>query len=189
MDSVLVKPRLDTVLVVWLSNRSGSVPGAAVSFFRQRFSSICSRYSSSCCMGRLFRSFAQSCEPLRNKKKHYVFSVSNTICWVELLPRFLLQLSVNREVLTSTRKSSKKVQKKMNLSWRQQNKKCVNVPDNIQLKLSRKDTPDKQHFVIIFERFRHWEKHLCEYLCLWHITVFTLIILLLTRKPEYITRI
>lgn len=94
MDSVLVKPRLDIVLVVWLSNRSGSVPGAAVSFFRQRFSSICSRYSSSCCMGRLLRSFAQSCEPLQDKKKHcmcllYPIQPVEKNCY----PVFLLQLT------------------------------------------------------------------------------------------------
>lgn len=40
----------------------------------------------------------------------------------------------NREVLTSTRKGSKQVQKEMNLPWRQQNQQCVNVADNIQLK-------------------------------------------------------
>jgi len=62
-DGVSVQPRLDTVLVPWLSKRSGSVPRTAVSFFRQRFSSIWSRYSSSCCMGLLFLSLAHSGAP------------------------------------------------------------------------------------------------------------------------------
>lgn len=75
------KPRLDTVLVVWLSNRSGSAPVAAVSFFRQRFSSMCSRYSSSCCMGRFFRSFAQSCEPCAAQKGNtFHRPVSSIVC-------------------------------------------------------------------------------------------------------------
>lgn len=74
------KPRLDTVLVVWLSNRSGSAPAAAVSFFRQRFSSMCSRYSSSCCIGRLFLSLAQSWEPSRGRKKHFSSTASYIMC-------------------------------------------------------------------------------------------------------------
>lgn len=83
------QPRLDTVLVVWLSNRSGSAPAAAVSFFRQRFSSMCSRYSSSCCMGRFFLSFAQSCEPSQDREKHFPSSVSYTVCSAEAFASIL----------------------------------------------------------------------------------------------------
>lgn len=66
------EPRLDTVLVVWLTKRSGSD-----SFFRQRFSSIWSRYSSSCCMGRFLLSFPHSGPPSDTKAEAYSVSLTN----------------------------------------------------------------------------------------------------------------
>lgn len=73
MIDVSTQPRLDTVLVVWLSKRSGSAPGTVLSFFRQRFSSICNRYSSSCCMGRFFLSLAHSCAPLHKREETFLW--------------------------------------------------------------------------------------------------------------------
>lgn len=92
----LISPRLETVRVVGLSNRSGSVPGTAVSFFRHRFSSKWSRYSSSCWIGLLFLSLAHSCEPLHIEKETlntFSFYITHTQTWLPCLVLKLFNIS------------------------------------------------------------------------------------------------
>lgn len=45
-----------------------------------------------------------------------------------------LSLNMSTQVLTSTRESSKQVQKKMNLTWGQQKNQCIDMSNNVQLK-------------------------------------------------------
>lgn len=143
-EGVWVQPRLDTVLVVWLSKRSGSVPSTAVSFLRQRFSSIWSRYSSSCCMGLLFLSFAHSCTHKKNQEILYSlhFQVTHLLTYIITPFDWNVVSDLSPQMRhTSPRKSSTQVQEKMNLPRRQKNEKCVDMSNNIQLQSKACKTP------------------------------------------------
>lgn len=76
---------------------------------------------------------------------------------VMTLARFSL-LSVNREVLTTTREGAKQVQKKMNLARGQQNNQCINMSNNLQLKSKSKTCQT------IIDVTPIWNKYLSTYI-------------------------